>query len=362
MAEYETLPSLHGALCAARDPRGTAPFLRRIEAGLSPPVPRGRLLLAEPSHPDAGPGPTAHAPDRFELLRRAKDLVVGLSDARNHDGETLPGLFCQFDKETGWPEYRMKEDGGPVPDGICKIDETAARGISVRQLLAMYELVKRRCKVDGWTGSRLQPDDTYKYDGKGTPLTPETVTLYDLNEYVIMPATKAHQCSYVELVTGAGEEDARHCPDEHVPMARTSVYEVKNTNDYTKEPEEVSCTHCDKKLKPGATYWVCHRCGEKHKLCSACAPAPAPVTSAKLQEPLWFASHSYGRRRSPHSLRSRERIRRVLPGGGSPSSYSSRASSSTHATGTTSPATTTRGSISSTGCARMRTTSTRTPS
>ena len=265
-------------LCAARDPLGTPPFLlRRIEAGLSPAVPCGRLLLAErsaePSHPDAGPVPTVKPPDRFELLRRAKDLVVGLDK------------FCQFDEKTGWPVYSLKQDGGPVPDGICRIDETAARGISVRQLLAMYEVVKRRCVAEGWT------------NWTGEPLTPETVTLYDLNKYVIMPATEAHQCSYVELVTGAGEESARRCPspEKHVPMARTIVYKDVHTD----ESEEVSCTQCAIKLELGATYWVCHRCGDKHKLCGECAPPPAPVKCAELQLPLWFVSHWYGRRPSP---------------------------------------------------------------
>jgi hypothetical protein len=249
-------------------------------------VPHGRLLLAErsaeASHPDAGPVPTAHAPDRFELLRRAKDLVVGL-----REGWNLPsGRVCQFDRWTGWPVYAMKEDGGPVPTGICKIDETAARGISVRQLLAMYELVKRRCVAEGWT------------NWAGELLTPETVTLYDLNKYVIMPATEAHRCSYVELVTGAGEESARRCPDGHVPMARTIVY----TTGFTRpldgvDAEEVSCTQCARKLECNATYWVCHRCAEQHKLCGACAPAPAPVKCAELQKPWWFVSHWYGRRR-----------------------------------------------------------------
>ena len=79
----------------------------------------------------------------------------------------------------------MKEDGGPVLldgpmllDGICKIDETAERGISVRQLLAMYELVKRRCVAEGWT------------NWAGELLTPETVTLYDLNKYAIIQRLK----------------------------------------------------------------------------------------------------------------------------------------------------------------------------
>ncbi len=215
--------------------------------------------------------------DGFELLRRAKDLGVNLGD---------DGRFCQFDETTGWPTYTMKQDGGPVPDGTCKIDETAARGISVRQLLVMYELVKRRCVAEGWT------------NWAGELLTPETVTLYDLNKYVIMPATKAHQCSYVELVTVAGKESARRCPEKHVPMARTIVYK-----DWaTLKAEEVSCTQCEKKLELGATYWVCHRCGDRHKLCGECAPAPVPVKCAKLQEPLWFVSHWYGRGRSPPQL------------------------------------------------------------
>ncbi len=49
-------------------------------------------------------------------------------------------------------------------------------------------------------------------------------------------------------------------------------------------------------------YWVCHRCGDKHKLCGACAPAPAPVKCAELQKPWWFVSHWYGRRCSPLRL------------------------------------------------------------
>jgi hypothetical protein len=265
---------------------------------------------AEASHPDAGPVPTAHAPDRFELLRRAKDLGIRLGDA--YFCRKLPGVFCQFAGWSHWPEYSMKEDGGPVPDGICKIDETAARGISVRQLLVMYELVKRRCVAEGWT------------NWAGELLMPETVTLYDLNKYVIMPATEAHQCSYVELVTGTGEESARRCPDGHVPMARTKVYQVGLSTQMphywpTNMAEEVSCTQCDKKLELGATYWLCHRCGDRHKLCGACAPVPVRVKCAELQLPLWFVSHWYGRRRSLcHSLRSRGRMVRVRNRWGEP--------------------------------------------
>jgi hypothetical protein len=81
----------------------------------------------------------------------------------------------------------------------------------------MYEHVKQGCVAEGWTDR----------DGE-TLMTPETVTLYDLNKYVIMPATEADQCSYVELVTGVGEESARRCPDGHVPMACIKVHTDSN--------------------------------------------------------------------------------------------------------------------------------------
>jgi hypothetical protein len=278
--------------------------------------------------------------DRFELLRRSNYLEVVLGEAFDYNGNTL-GLFCQLDKVTGWPKYSVNEGSGPLPDGICKIKETAERGISLRQLLVTYEYSKRRCVAEGWAS----------WDGK--PLTPETVTLYDLCKYVIKPSTEAHQCSFVELVTSVGEESVRRCPDGHVPMTRTQVY--------ARSSEGIPCMQCANKLKKGAIYWICHRCGDKHVLCDACAPAPAPVPRAELQRPLWFVSHWYGPRHFVPLLRRRERMRRVQTGGASPSSGSSRASCSTRATGTTSRVTTTRGSISCTGCAHTRTTSMSTP-
>ncbi len=219
-------------------------------------------------------------PDRFELLRRAKDLVVDIKNSRN-------GAFCRFDAATGWPTYAMKESSGPLPDGMCKIDETAERGISLRQLIVTYEHVKQRCVAEGWTST-----DTRR---AGELLTPETVTLYDLCNYVIKPATEAHKCSYVELVTGLGEEIVRRCPNGHVPMARTQVYSKDGPPLYT--AEEISCSQCAKKLELKRTYWVCHRCGDEHRLCDACAPPPGAAPRAELQRPLWFVSHWYDPRR-----------------------------------------------------------------
>jgi hypothetical protein len=280
--------------------------------------------------------------DRFEGLRRTGVVAVGLADSVDGD-ETR----CQFDETTGWPQYSVNQGTADLPDSVCQILKTELRGISPRQLLALYEHVKRRCVAEGWKRQR-----------DGTTLTPETVTLYDLNTYVIMPSTEArrhecqfdesgaerrermtrsevregeeitctqcaaklkkttdrlvaywqcHQqcggkhrwcgacacCSFVELMAGVGTQSVRRCPDGacgHAPMARSKVYPDKFGN-----AEEIACTGCAAKLELNATYWLCHRCrGGTHKLCSKCAPEATPVACAELQKPLWFVSHWWG--------------------------------------------------------------------
>jgi hypothetical protein len=209
----------------------------------------------------------------FQLVRRSQDIVVEISPDEFYDrtnGSKLPGKCCQFDEATGWPKYSMKEPSGPLSDGIRSIAETEMRGITLRQLLAAWEHVQQHCVAEGWTSTA---------DHK-TRLTPKTVTLYDMCHYVIKPATRRRECSFVEFVTPLGEKIVRRCPDGHAPMARTEVY----------AGEEISCTLCKKPLAKSTAYWLCHRCEGTH-LCDGCALAPAPVSCAELQRPLWFTSH-----------------------------------------------------------------------
>jgi hypothetical protein len=245
-----------------------------------------------------------------KLLRRAADFKVGFaniqarySDSEDKDWPPPLGNFIEFDATTGWPKFPKSDcsqtaAGGTTGD-CCKICETEMRGITPRQLIATYEAVKLCCKSEGWTSPF-----------NGTPLTPETVTLYDLAHYVIKPATETSKCSFVEFITSLGEKSGvGRCPSKHVPMAKTKVYQQTSEIDwspvthnhayYTKaRPEEIECTNCKKKLKLGETYWVCHRCGDKLKLCDACATGPESVCNvsyAELQKPLWFVSHWYAR-------------------------------------------------------------------
>jgi len=58
-------------------------------------------------------------------------------------------------------------------------------GITANQLNAIYENVKRRCEKEQWS------------DWQGNLLSPETVTLYDVNKYVILPFTVRTRESFV---------------------------------------------------------------------------------------------------------------------------------------------------------------------
>jgi len=73
----------------------------------------------------------------------------------------------------------------------CTIQKTEERGITLVQLKALLRHVSRRCQKEGWTS-------TNPHNPQG--LTVDAINLYDLTYWVVRPATKTRQCSYVELV------------------------------------------------------------------------------------------------------------------------------------------------------------------
>ncbi len=102
--------------------------------------------------------------DRFEGLRRSGGIAVGLADSVNGNETSR-----QLDEATGWPQCSVNRSTADALGAVCQILQTELRGISPRQHRALYEHVKRCCVAEG----RKRPD--------GTGLTPEAVTLYDLN-------------------------------------------------------------------------------------------------------------------------------------------------------------------------------------
>jgi len=91
-------------------------------------------------------------------------------------------------KETitvGEPICREKLPNGSVDITTMPIE---FRGITLRQLRAIIINVKRRCAEEGWK------------DYNGNRLTPETVTLHDINTYIIKLYTEASKSSFVETL------------------------------------------------------------------------------------------------------------------------------------------------------------------
>ena len=164
-------------------------------------------------------------------------------------------------------------NSGALPAPGSSIEKTEDRGITLRQLLALWDHVKKCCVKEGWTSTN---------PGKRNErLTPETVTLYDLNAFVIMPATLEKRTSYVELVVEAGECEVVRCPQRHLRM--TKVGERRGGS--------ALCDGCG--AEGLERHFQCVRCA--YKYCERCADgAKAAVGRAELQRPEWFVSHWWG--------------------------------------------------------------------
>ena len=81
--------------------------------------------------------------------------------------------------------------------GGCSIHEVELRGISIKQLRAVYAEIEARCVVEGWMS----------YDGQ--LLTPEKCNLYDIHIRIIKTRTFRKQCSYVELIATGPQKPTR---------------------------------------------------------------------------------------------------------------------------------------------------------
>lgn len=93
---------------------------------------------------------------------------------------------------------------GRLSPNNLTIPKVEQRGITLRQLRAVMATIVRRCKEESWT------------DLKGNALTPETVSFYDVDTYVVRPFTVKKSQSFVTcLPSTAGSQPPRfavsHC-------------------------------------------------------------------------------------------------------------------------------------------------------
>ena len=110
--------------------------------------------------------------EKEEFVDMSQPRPCSYSSKTDYDGDVKETTILEAP-----PEYKSSSEP-PVE----------YRGITLRQLRAVWANVVRRCVSEGWT------------DYNGNLLTPEEVTLYDVNKYVIMPFTAEQKISLVSAL------------------------------------------------------------------------------------------------------------------------------------------------------------------
>ena len=118
---------------------------------------------------------------------------------------------CSYGKETDWDDvqdkfvptkteilgkgvHRKKKRWTSHRSASYTPMKVELRGITLRQLRAINANIIARCEKEGWVSTL-----------NSKPLTPDTVTLYDVNKYIVLPFTKDSQASFVETLPSTAE-------------------------------------------------------------------------------------------------------------------------------------------------------------
>jgi hypothetical protein len=110
--------------------------------------------------------------------------------------------------------------------GGCEIAETALRGITLKQLRAVYGQACEACRAERWRSY----DRASKSWTGAAEIVPDAPTLYELVQYWLKPQTEALECSMFELLAdgpqppryfvshwwGEAVKDFIACVDVHV--------------------------------------------------------------------------------------------------------------------------------------------------
>jgi len=137
---------------------------------------------------------TYHKHDRFRMrVGKKKTEFVRMDQPRScfYIKEHYNGNADEWETET----VTLK---APPPYTNSSIPPVEYMGITLRQLRAVEANIERRCVAEKWT------------DSNGNLLTPDKVSLYDTNKYVIRPFTEEKQQSFVScLPSTAGPQPPR---------------------------------------------------------------------------------------------------------------------------------------------------------
>jgi len=165
----------------------------------------------------------------------------------------------------------------PLPSVSSKISPVEYRGITLRQLRAVLANVVRRCEREGWVNI---------HEGVTTELTENTVTLYNVNKYVIMPFTEEKKLSFVScLPSTAGDQAPRffasHWWGEPLIHFVSCIEQLVRDNGRNKSEKD------DRRgggITEDTPIWICAYANNQHRLHESIPDDPKETGFAKAMK------------------------------------------------------------------------------
>ena len=180
----------------------------------------------------------------YALILCGGPLLSGLDVGESKDGTSLSNLGIKH----GSVLYQFSRGiSPPTPKTQCLIPKPEHRGISLVQLRHIAFEILKRCRREGWRS--VNP----AHEGK--LLQPEDVTLYDLMQYFILPATDDCKCSYAELVADTEVDQ--------LPIYFVSHWWGESVLQF------ITCLErhaYDRKLTETTPYWICAYALNQHDM------------------------------------------------------------------------------------------------
>jgi len=176
--------------------------------------------------------------------------------------------------------------------GPLRIPDTAHRAIALDQLEAMFAYIQQDIFEAGnvWvrsaatvanlttasTSCNETSDSNHSVTSSTSISSIEDVTLYDLNEHFILPQTRAHKCSLVELLVHDNDEEANkelppdyfvsHWWGEPVVQFLDCLKQHAHDRQLAREPHEIESYVKGQSLGRSPRYWICAYANNQHDL------------------------------------------------------------------------------------------------
>jgi len=241
--------------------------------------------------------PSSDAVEEQDAVNRFDELNIGytykgtyvtMNDSRGcyynkQEYKKILGLFMYTGKDGGPANKDVKIPiGKPIPrqksPDITPMD-VEMRGITFAQLLAVKANVEKRCVKEGWVSTK----------DNETLLTPEKVTLYDLNKYIIIPYTEKSESSFVEtLPSTTGTQPPRffvsHTWGERfyhtLDCIKQMIKDFKNNQCYVLDDSDQRGGG----MTEHTPIWICAFANNQHDLDQAITADPSESGFAKAME------------------------------------------------------------------------------